>query len=67
MAMGVLALSGCASYKPVPEGYAGGTATIKDTFKVVARTEYVAPILVMTEDVYLALPSLDSLKSEVLT
>ena len=104
---GALALSGCASYKPVPEGYAGATATIKDSFKtisgskveffylaevdghevqnsrtaslnnsrgkgmrlqafpifravpatpqsftIVARTEYAAPILVMTNAVY---------------
>jgi hypothetical protein len=100
-------LSGCATYKPVPEGYTGPTATIKDTFKtfggskaeffylaevdghgvqnsrtasldnsrgmgmilrtfpihravpttpqsftIVARTEYAAPILAMTHEVY---------------
>lgn len=26
-----LALAGCASYQPVPEGYAGATATVRDT------------------------------------
>ncbi|RZI83286.1 MAG: hypothetical protein EOP38_13150 [Rubrivivax sp.] len=35
----LLALSGCASYKPVPEGYAGATATIKDSFAMLGQSK----------------------------
>ena len=35
----VFFLGGCATYKPVPEGYGGPTAAIRDTFEIEGNTK----------------------------